>query len=171
MAFTRCLNELTSRDWWQIISLVKSSQCLTSKNQFTTASLQMHVQTLVPLWCHHCCRMIYHLANSFSQLLKLEHFPSTNFHPYNLKHRSSAGLIDRFNSASVVIWVSSELGSTYFYHKSYCRHPFLCHPNHHPGSKTDVSGAHNFLLCGTGLKANGKFVCSISIFLNVFPAT
>jgi hypothetical protein len=94
VAVTKCLNELTSRDWWQIISIVKCSHCLTSKNQCTAASLQMYVQTLVPLCCYHCCSRIYHLASFFSQLLKMEHFPSTNFHPYNLKHRSTAGLID-----------------------------------------------------------------------------
>jgi len=79
------------------------------------------------------------------QLLKLEHFPSTNFYPCNLKHKSSAGLIDRFkscvssfNSACVVIWVSYELGSTCLYHSSYFRHPVLCHLDHPPGSMTGV---------------------------------
>lgn len=107
----------------------------------------------------------------FSQLLKLEHFPSTNFHPYNLKHRSFAGSIDRFKSCvssfnlvCVVIWVSSELGSTYLYHNSYCRHTFLCHLDYPPGSMSGVSGAHSFLLCGTGLKADGKFVFNKHFF-------
>ena len=88
----------------------------------------------------------------------MEHFPSTNFHPYNMKHRSSAGLIDRFkscvssfNSACVVIRVSSELDSTYLYHNSYCRHPVLGHLKHPPGSMT---GAHSFLLCGIAPQDN-----------------
>jgi hypothetical protein len=140
----------------------------------------VYVQTLVHLQCHHhFCSWIYHLEICVSQLLKLEHFPftCTKFHPYNQKHRSFAGLIDifkscvcLFNSACVVMWASSELGSTYWCHNSYCRHPVRCHLNHPPGSMTGVSGAHNFLLCGMGLKVDGKLVCSISFF-NVCPGT
>jgi len=33
---------------------------------FKAAILQKYVQTLVPLWCHHYCSRIYHLASSFS---------------------------------------------------------------------------------------------------------
>jgi hypothetical protein len=50
----------------------------------------------------------------------------------------------------------------------------LCHPNpflHHPqGPMTGLSGTGNSSLCGTGLRADGRFRYLIeSLFLDVCP--